>query len=183
MEAVEAPGDDNSNGPVELEPPGKGKCICWGGGELADVDPTDPGSLNPWVLLSSGVSKKLKLNSEPASKDTSGVILSGDGALPRFPLKDWSILKTSIVLNHQLKRTSAPQSLGTVRGAASSRGRLRARFAPPSLAYSFQVVVGPARTRVLVVRAHGHVITRSAASHSRLCNPVQLMRAVGFLAR
>lgn len=49
------------------------------------------------MLLSSGVSKKLRLNSEPASKTTSGVILSGDGALPRLPLRDWSILKTSMM--------------------------------------------------------------------------------------
>lgn len=65
---------------------------CGGGGELAEVDPTDPGSLKPWVLLSSGVSKKLRLNSDPASKETSGVTLSGDGALPMFPFRDCSIL-------------------------------------------------------------------------------------------
>lgn len=71
-------------------------CSC-GGGEDAEVEPTDPGSLNPWVLLSSGGSKKLKLNSEPASKETSAVSFSGGGALPTFALSDWSILKTSIV--------------------------------------------------------------------------------------
>lgn len=108
MLVEDAPGGDNNNGDVLLDV-GIGKCNgvnCCGGGELAEVDPTEPGSLNPCVLLSSGVSKKLKLNSEPASKDTSGVILSGDGALPRFPLRDWSILKTSIVLVTGSKRTS-----------------------------------------------------------------------------
>lgn len=108
VEAV--PGCDSSSGPGVLVP-GIGKCngvncccICaWdgggggGGGELAEVDPTEPESLKPCVLLSSGVSKKLRLNSEPASKTTSGVILSGDGALPRLPLRDWSILKTSMM--------------------------------------------------------------------------------------
>ncbi|KAK9743510.1 hypothetical protein QE152_g8476 [Popillia japonica] len=109
MAVVEAvPGGESSSGPGVLVP-GIGKrngvncCVCaWvgggrGGGELADVDPTEPGSLKPCVLLSSGVSKKLRLNSEPASKTTSGAILSGDGALPRLPLKDWSILKTSMM--------------------------------------------------------------------------------------
>ncbi|KAI4504788.1 hypothetical protein M0802_000338 [Mischocyttarus mexicanus] len=67
-----------------------------GGGEALAL-PTDPGSLNPCVLFSSGPSKKLKLNSLPASNDTSGVSVSGAGALPRPALRDWSILKTSIV--------------------------------------------------------------------------------------
>lgn len=99
-----APGGDSSTGfwAGELVP-GRGVTICkgvscCGGGELAVVEPTEPGSLNPCVLLSSGVSKKHKLNSEPASNVTSvGLILSGDGALPKFPLRDWSILKTSIL--------------------------------------------------------------------------------------
>ena len=64
---------------------GKGSC---GGGEDAEADPTDPGSLNPWVLLSSGGSKKLKLNSEPASNETSAVSFSGGGALPKFAFSD-----------------------------------------------------------------------------------------------
>lgn len=67
-----------------------------GGGDALAL-PTEPGSLNPWVLFSSGPSKKLKLNSLPASNDTSGVRVSGAGALPRPALSDWSILKTSIV--------------------------------------------------------------------------------------
>lgn len=67
-----------------------------GGGDALAL-PTEPGSLNPCVLFSSGPSKKLKLNSLPASNDTSGVRVSGAGALPRPALSDWSILKTSIV--------------------------------------------------------------------------------------
>lgn len=67
-----------------------------GGGDALAL-PTEPGSLNPWVLFSSGPSKKLRLNSLPASNDTSGVRVSGAGALPRPALSDWSILKTSIV--------------------------------------------------------------------------------------
>lgn len=66
-----------------------------GGGDDTEVEPTDPGSLKPWAL-SSGWSKKLRLNSDPASKDTSALSLSGGGALPRFALRDWSILKTSM---------------------------------------------------------------------------------------
>lgn len=59
-----------------------------GGGE-ALVLPTEPGSLKPWVLLfSSGPSKKLRLNSLPASNDTSGVRVSGAGALPKPALSD-----------------------------------------------------------------------------------------------
>lgn len=67
-----------------------------GGGDALAL-PTEPGSLKPWVLFSSGPSKKLRLNSLPASNDTSGVRVSGAGALPRPALSDWSILKTSIV--------------------------------------------------------------------------------------
>lgn len=68
-----------------------------GGGEALAL-PTEPGSLKPWVLLfSSGPSKKLRLNSLPASNDTSGVRVSGAGALPKPALSDWSSLKTSIV--------------------------------------------------------------------------------------
>lgn len=59
-----------------------------GGGEALAL-PTEPGSLKPWVLLfSSGPSKKLKLNSLPASNDTSGVRVSGAGALPKPALSD-----------------------------------------------------------------------------------------------
>ena len=67
-----------------------------GGGDALAL-PTEPGSLKPCVLFSSGPSKKLRLNSLPASNDTSGVRVSGAGALPRPALSDWSILKTSIV--------------------------------------------------------------------------------------
>lgn len=67
-----------------------------GGGEALAL-PTDPGSLKPCPLFSSGPSKKLKLNSLPASKLTSGVRVSGAGALPRPAVSDWSILNTSIV--------------------------------------------------------------------------------------
>lgn len=67
-----------------------------GVGEDTEVEPTEPGSLNPWAL-SSGPSKKLRLNSDPASNETSAFNLSGGGALPRFALSDWSILNTSIV--------------------------------------------------------------------------------------
>lgn len=67
-----------------------------GGGEALAL-PTEPGSLNPWGLFSSGPSKKLRLNSLPASKDTSGVRVSGAGALPRPAVSDCSILNTSIV--------------------------------------------------------------------------------------
>lgn len=73
-------------------------CGCGGvggGGEDTEVEPTDPGSLKPWAL-SSGWSKKLRLNSDPASNDTSALSFSGGGALPRFALRDWSILKTSM---------------------------------------------------------------------------------------
>lgn len=76
------------------------KAFGGGGGDpAADVEPTEPGSLNPCVLLSSGVSKKLRLNSEPASKDTSGDNLSGDGAgqPPSVPVIAGSILNTFIV--------------------------------------------------------------------------------------
>lgn len=59
-----------------------------GGGEALAL-PTEPGSLKPWVLLfSSGPSKKLRLNSLPASNDTSGVRVSGAGALPKPALSD-----------------------------------------------------------------------------------------------
>ena len=68
-----------------------------GGGDALAL-PTDPGSLKPWALFSSGASKKLRLNSLPASKDTSGVSVSGAGVLPRPAVRDWSILKTSIVI-------------------------------------------------------------------------------------
>lgn len=71
---------------------GEGSC---GGGDDTEVEPTEPGSLKPWVL-SSGWSKKLRLNSEPASNETSAFSFSGGGALPRFALNDWSILKTSM---------------------------------------------------------------------------------------
>lgn len=74
-----------------------------GGGEALAL-PTDPGSLKPWVLFSSGPSKKLRLNSLPASNDTSGVRVSGAGALPRPALSDWSILKTSIVRGGKRRR-------------------------------------------------------------------------------
>lgn len=76
-----------------------------GGGEVLAL-PTEPGSLNPCVLFSSGPSKKLRLNSLPASKDTSGVRVSGAGALPRPAVRDWSILKTSIV--RRVWRTRPP---------------------------------------------------------------------------
>lgn len=59
-----------------------------GGGDALAL-PTEPGSLKPWVLLfSSGPSKKLRLNSLPASNDTSGVRVSGAGALPKPALSD-----------------------------------------------------------------------------------------------
>lgn len=58
-----------------------------GGGDALAL-PTDPGSLNPCVLLSSGASKKLRLNSLPASNDTSGVRVSGAGALPSPAVND-----------------------------------------------------------------------------------------------
>lgn len=134
LEDALAPGGESKSGdgpdPGVLDP-GTGRCncvSCWGGGEPAEVDPTDPGSLNPCVLLSSGVSKKLKLNSEPASKDTSGVILSGDGALPRLPLSDWSILKTSMLAQlgcviHMVTRGSHPRRAGGWRCAHSRRYR------------------------------------------------------------
>lgn len=68
-----------------------------GEGEATDVEPTEPGSLKPCVP-SSGGSKKLKLNSEPAAKLTSAFNFSGGGALPKFVLSDWSSLNTSIFL-------------------------------------------------------------------------------------
>lgn len=58
-----------------------------GGGDALAL-PTEPGSLKPCVLLSSGPSKKLKLNSLPASNDTSGVKVSGAGALPNPAVND-----------------------------------------------------------------------------------------------
>lgn len=69
-----------------------------GGGEALAL-PTDPGSLNPWVLLSSGPSKKLRLNPSPPNV-TLDVRVSGAGALPSPALRDWSILNTSIVRNY-----------------------------------------------------------------------------------
>lgn len=64
-----------------------------GGG---DDDSTEPGSLNiPWVLESSGVSKKFKLNSDPASKLTSFV----DWTSTKLEfIVDDSILKISILI-------------------------------------------------------------------------------------
>lgn len=129
MEEVPPGGDNNTGFCTGVLLPARGICSgvsCWGcgGGELAVVDPTDPGSLKPWVLLSSGLSKKHRLNSWPASKDTSGFILSGDGALPRLPLNDWSILNTSIL---PLKRSQSLQnqeqwweSFGVCLGSPSS---------------------------------------------------------------
>lgn len=132
LEDAPAPGGESKSGegpdPGVLDP-GTGRCSCvscCGGGELAEVDPTDPGSLNPCVLLSSGVSKKLRLNSEPASKDTSGVILSGDGAPPRVPPSDWSILKTSMLAQLAVSFTWShvdhTPAGGQVVGAARTRG-------------------------------------------------------------
>lgn len=94
-----------------------------GGGDALAL-PTEPGSLKPWVLFSSGPSKKLRLNSLPASNDTSGVRVSGAGALPRPALSDWSILKTSIVRRgNGDNMTSAIAHLDTNRGH-HSRTRL-----------------------------------------------------------
>lgn len=95
---------------------------CCGGGELADcTEPTEPGSLKPpCVLLSSGLSKKHKLNSEPASKDTSGVIFSGDGALPRLLFSDWSILNTSMFMFRSREDGTPPgRALDAALGAAT----------------------------------------------------------------
>lgn len=130
LEDAPAPGGESKSGDgpdTGVLDPGTGRCncvSCWGGGELAEVEPTDPGSLNPCVLLSSGVSKKLRLNSEPASKDTSGVILSGDGALPKLPLSDWSILKTSMLAQLEVSFTWSHVDhtpAGQVVGAARTR--------------------------------------------------------------
>lgn len=84
--------------------PGKLPGVPGGGDALAL--PTEPGSLKPWALFSSGPSKKLRLNSLPASNDTSGVRVSGAGVLPRPALSDWSILKTSILVIDLLVRRS-----------------------------------------------------------------------------
>lgn len=93
-----------------------------GGGDALAL-PTEPGSLNPCVLFSSGPSKKLKLNSLPASNDTSGVRVSGAGALPRPALSDWSILKTSIVRRGN----------GDNDGDRAPRNQLRSPFAYSTL--------------------------------------------------
>lgn len=109
---------------------GKGPAWSCGGGEDAEAEPTDPGSLNPWVLLSSGGSKKLKLNSEPASKDTSAVSFSGGGALPRFALSDWSILKTSIVSRNP-RRYRQNNSLPANRNSLSTPAKTFTSGSPP----------------------------------------------------
>lgn len=81
-----------------------------GGGDALAL-PTEPGSLKPWALFSSGPSKKLRLNSLPASNDTSGVRVSGAGALPRPAVSDWSILKTSMITIFRRCRGSSLSSL------------------------------------------------------------------------
>lgn len=149
--AAEVPGGESSRGPGALDP-GRARCrgvSCCGGGELADVEPTEPGSLKPCALFSSGLSKKLRLNSEPASKETSALILSGEGALPRLPLRDWSILKTSIV--------------PSTRRAHRSHTHARFFFFPFARGYKAAALFSR-RGRALATTSRRHAIFRSFLS-------------------
>lgn len=78
-----------------------------GGGGVEDIeamDSTESGSLNPWFVESSGVSKKFRLNSEWVSKHTS--VMSplieplSTAESTKLELMFDSIWKTSIFFDH-----------------------------------------------------------------------------------
>ena len=119
-----------------------------GGGEALAL-PTEPGSLKPWVLLfSSGPSKKLRLNSLPASNDTSGVRVSGAGALPKPALSDWSSLKTSIVRASNVRTSDhgVGDAGGEQRGARRASCRCY-RLRHSAFARAFSILISTSRRR------------------------------------